>query len=349
VTANNVVLESTGLRDRSEDLIRELYAATGPLDAEATPDEPRLPLEHALALARSLPGSYDGAVIVARDDAGQIAGSATVVVQEMDGFRHVAQVSLGVLPGHRRAGTGRVLLGGVLEAARRLDRSLLMGTTRETVPAGEAFARRIGAEVGIVQTESRLDLRAVDRDLIRSWMETGPDRAPGYHLELIKGTTPDHLMRGVIAALQVMNTAPLDDLQIGDLTFTPELRKQEEQAIAAMGLERWAYYAVKDATGDFVGLTDIMVNPAMPERVYVGHTGVEPDHRGRALGKWLKAAMTQRILDELPAVQRMVTGNAASNDAMLSINRQLGFQATATTKTWQISIEHARVYLSGQE
>ena len=145
VAASKIVLESIGLRDRPESLIRELYAAAGPLHAEAVPGQPRQPLEQALAFARSLPGAYDGATIVARDDAGRIVGYADVAVQDMDGFRHVAQAGIGVLPGHRRAGIGRALLGGVLEVAGRLGRSLLMGDTRETVPAGEAFARRIGA------------------------------------------------------------------------------------------------------------------------------------------------------------------------------------------------------------
>jgi len=342
------MLESVGLRDRPENLIRELYAANGPLHAEAAPDEPRRPLEQVLALARCLPGAYDGAAIVARDGAGRIVGSADVTVQDVDGFRHAAWVGIGVLPGHRRAGTGRALLGGALEVAGRLGRDLLMGTTRETVPAGEAFARRTGAELGQVMIENRLDLRAVDRDLVRSWVEAGPARAPGYHLEFVRGATPDRLVPGVIAALQILNTAPRDDLQVGDFTITPRLLKEEEQAAAAAGLDRWAYYAVDDAGGDFVGLTDIVVNPAVPERLQVGSTGVESAHRGRALGKWLKGAMAQRILDELPAARWLVTGNAASSDAMLSINRQLGFRASATVKTWQVAVERARAYLSGR-
>jgi L-amino acid N-acyltransferase YncA len=61
----------------------------------------------------------------------------------MDGFRHVAQVSIGVLPGHRRGGIGRALLGGAVEVAGQLGRSLLMGDTRETVPAGEGSGRWI--------------------------------------------------------------------------------------------------------------------------------------------------------------------------------------------------------------
>jgi mycothiol synthase len=348
VTASKVVLESIALRDKPEDLIRELYAAEEPMHAEAVPDEPRRPLEQVLAFARNLPRTVDGATIVARDGAGLITGSADVTVQDVDGVRHVANVGIGVLPGHRRAGIGRVLLGGVLEVAGRLGRNLLMGSTRETVPAGEAFALRIGAELGQVMIENRLDLRTVDRDLIRSWVEAGPARAPGYHLQFVKGATPDRLIPGVIAALQILNTAPRDNLQVGDFTITPQLLKDEERAAAAAGMDRWACYAVEDAVGDFVGLTDIVVNSAVPERVHIGSTGVEPAHRGRALGKWLKAAMTQKILDELPAARWLITGNAASNDAMLSINRQLGFHASKTVKMWQVSTERALAYRSAR-
>ena len=348
MATSKVVLESTDLRDMPEDLIRELYAATAPLRAEADPGEPPQPLEQVLAFARNLPEGHDGVTIAARVEAGQIVGSADVAVQDMDGHRHIAWVNVGVLPDHRRAGVGRALLGGALEAAERFGRGLLMGGTRETVPAGEAFVRRIGAELGQVMIENRLDLRGVDRDLVRSWVEAGPARARGYHLEFVKGTTPDHLVPGVIAALLTLNTAPRDDLQVGDITITPRYLREQEQAAAAAGLERWACYAVEDATGDFVGLTDIVVNSSVPDRLHVGNTGVEPAHRGRALGKWLKGAMTQQILDELPAARWVVTGNAASNDAMLSINRQLGFHASATMKTWQVSADRVRAYLSGQ-
>lgn len=224
---DKIVFESFGLREKTEDLIRELYAATEPLDAEANPDEPRPSLEQVLARARRLPGTYDGATIVARD-AGWIVGSAEVRARDIKGFRHVAWVSIRVLPGHRRDGIGRALLGGAVEVAERLGRDLLMSTTRDTVPAGEAFARRVGAGLGQVMTETRLDLRAVDRDLIRSWVEAGPARAPGYHLEFVKGATPDRLVPNVIAAFQIMNTAPRDELQLGDFTITPEWLKDEE-------------------------------------------------------------------------------------------------------------------------
>ncbi len=188
VPANKIVLESAGLRDRPEGLIREPYAAAGPMHAEAAPDESRQPLEQVLTVARSIPGACDGAAIVARDDTDQIVGSADVAVQGINGFRHVAEVSIGALPGHRRAGIGRALLGGAVEVAGRLGRSLLMAVTRETVPAGEVFARRIGAGLGQVMIENRLGLRAVDRGLVRSWTDAGSSRACGYRPEFVRAT-----------------------------------------------------------------------------------------------------------------------------------------------------------------
>jgi hypothetical protein len=39
---------------------------------------------------------------------------------------------------------------------------------------------------------------------------------------------------------------------------------------------------------------------------------------------------------------------ALPNDAMLSINRQLGFHTSATTRTRQVAADRARTYLSAQ-
>jgi GNAT superfamily N-acetyltransferase len=286
---------------------------------------------------------------VARNYTNQIVGSADVTVQDMEGIRHVAYLRIGVQPDHRRAGIGRALLGGAVAVAERFGRSLLMDVTHETVPAGEEFARRIGAGVAQVLIENRLDLRAVDRDQVRSWAADGPSRAPGYHLEFVAGITPDQLLPGAVAMMEaILNTQPLDNLEIGDRTLTPERFRQDERAEEAAGIDRWAYYAVEDATGDLIGLSDIFIGSAGPERVDIGQTVVKAAHRGHGLSNWLKAAMMQKVFDELPDAHWLVTNNSASNDTMLTINRKFGFQPSGTATTWQVSVERARAYLSGE-
>lgn len=339
-------IESVRLREMPEALTRELHAAMEPLHWETTPDEPLPPVEQAIAETRGLPEMMDALVLVARDSAGQIIGSARVFVQDLEGSRHIAQTSISVLPDHRRAGIGRALLRGAVEATERFQRTLLMGFSRENMPAGEAFARRIGAELGQVVTENRLDLRSVDRSLLRTWIEDGPRRAPGYHLRFVHGETPEELAPEAARILEVMNTAPRDNLDQGDFSLTAEQLRDQERAVTAAGFERWALYAVEEATGRFVGLTDVGIYRAAPERIHVGNTGVEPAHRGHAIGKWLKAAMTQHVLDDLPDTRWLITSNAAGNEAILAINRQLGFRPSAALLTWQLSVERAREYLA---
>ena len=334
------------LRQQPDELLAELYQARAALHAEATPDDPRRPLGDEIAAVRHLPAPEDGVVLVARDPAGVIAGASICRWEQLEGWNHLLQAQIEVLPGWRRLGLGRLLLDRSVRIAQQRGLRLVTGRTRDSVPSGEAFCRRLGAEQALVGRENRLDLRAVDPELVDSWISEGPTRAPGYRLAFVAGRTPAHLADRVAGVLNVMNTAPRENLDVSDTQLTAELLREYEDAAAGAGEERWAYYAVEISSGRFVGLTDITVRPGLPDRVQVGDTGVDPAHRGRSLGKWLKAAMTRRILDELPDVRWVITWNAGSNDAMLAINDQLGFRTAAVSTTWQISTDQLRDRLS---
>lgn len=335
-------IEQWPVREQPEELLAELYAARALLHAEATPDDPRLPLADDIAALRHLPGNEDGVVLVARDPAGAIAGFSSCGWEDIPGLNHVLWTDVAVLPDGRRHGLGSLLLGESVAVAEHRGLRLMMGRSRANVPSGEAFCRRFGAEQAMVGRENRLDLRAVDRDLVARWVADGPARAPGYRLEFVAGRTPPELMDRVAEVFNVMNTAPRENMDISDVAVTPELVRSTEDARLAVGDRLWAYYAVEQSTGRFVGLTNITIRPGTPDRVHVGDTGVHAAHRGHALGKWLKAAITKRILAELPEVRWVITWNAGSNDAMLGINDQLGFRTAAVSTTWQIATDRLR-------
>jgi len=330
------------VREQPDELLAELYAARARLHAEATPDDPRLPLADDIAAIRHLPSSEDGVVLVARDQAGAIAGFSSCGWEDVPGLNHVLWTDVAVLPDARRQGLGSRLLGESAAVAEHRGLRLLMGRSRANVPSGEAFCRRFGAEQAMVGRENRLDLRAVDRDLVARWVADGPVRAPGYRLEFVAGRTPAELMDRVAEVFNVMNTAPRENMDISDVAVTPDLVRSIEEARLAVGDQLWAYYAVEQSTGRFVGLTNITIRPGTPDRVHVGDTGVDAAHRGHALGKWLKAAITERILAELPDVRWVITWNAGSNDAMLGINAELGFLTVAVTTAWQIATDRLR-------
>jgi len=332
-------IQQLPVREQPDELLAAIYAARTQLHQEAEPDDPRRPLAEEIAEIRNLPLPVGGFVLVARDSAGSIAGIGTCWWEDLPGRDHILVADVAVLPGARGQGLGWLLLDRCAAIAQQRGLRLVIGRTRDNVPSGAAFCARLGAEQAMVGRENRLDLRAVDRALVDRWLAEGPLRAPGYRLEFVAGLTPPHLAEQAAEVANVMNTAPRENLDMGDTPITAALLREYEAADAAAGVEHWAYYAVQEATGRFVGVTDIHLRSGTPDRVQVGATAVDPAHRGRSLGKWLKAAMTRQILGERPEVRWVITHNAGSNDAMLAINDQLGFRTTAVHTAWQLATD----------
>ncbi len=193
---------------------------------------------------------------------------------------------------------------------------------------------------------NRLLIADVDEGLVRRWIDEGPQRAPGYSLVAVDGPLPDDIAQNAVDAIDVMNTAPRDDLDWEDYTLTVEQMREIEKSLAAEGSERWFVFARHDETGRFVGLTEMFWNPASPKIVQQGDTGVHPDHRGHALGKLLKATTLERVMRERPGVDQIRTGNADSNDAMLGINHALGFKPYIAHLNWQVGVPTVEEYLS---
>ena len=95
----------------------------------------------------------------------------------------------------------------------------------------------------------------------------------------------------------------------------------------------------QEADGSLSGLTEIVHDSAMPYRAEQELTGVRDEHRGRGLGKWLKAEMMFFIRDELPEVRAINTGNADANAAMVSINERMGFKRYQRELCYRFELE----------
>jgi GNAT superfamily N-acetyltransferase len=74
-------------------------------------------------------------------------------------------------------------------------------------------------------------------------------------------------------------------------------------------------------------------------------TAVYPEYRNKGLGRWLKAAMLDKVLKGRPQVKFVRTGNADSNAAMLKINNELGFRPYLANTLWQVEIDRVQEYL----
>lgn len=344
--ASSVVIEPIDVRSLSDGEIADINDYQNAMRAESNPEDPPKPLDQLIGFLRSIPAFVDVWAWLGRSASGAVVCGAQAVSLNTGDNPHVLQVNIAVLPEHRRAGLGRDLLSRVAQVAGEKGKLLLIGGTNERVPAGVEFCQRVGAQPGLKGHTNRLVLDDVNIQLVKRWIVDGPARAPGYELIGFDGRCPDDLVEEVVDILGVMNDQPRDDLQMEDRLFNVEQFRETERLTEAQGGEQWRLFARHVETRRLVGLTDVIWNPNRPETVFQGNTGVRPEHRGRALGKWLKAQMLDRILAERAHAKDIRTGNADSNAAMLAINRQLGFRPYIASTTWQVELDAVNEYLA---
>lgn len=329
-------------RHDTDDEIAERVAYTNQLRDEILPDDPPQTVEQAIASVRNAPARIRFRSFRVRDEAtGALIANATANIDDEDDNPDVLLAGINVLPSHRRRGIGAHLLAEVIELARTEGKTRLLGVTFADVPAGAAFAGAIGATSKQAAHLNHLPVAEVDRPMLEGWVAEAATRAADYELLAWDGPVPEEHLERWLELVVVMNTAPLDDLELNDFTVTAEQVREGERVAAALGQEAWMLVARHRTTGDWAGFHDVAWDPHQPEYVYVGATGVQPEHRGHALGKWLKAAMTLRILDERPGVTHIRTGNADSNDAMLGINRLMGYRPLLGQTTWEVPVATA--------
>jgi mycothiol synthase len=304
--------------------------------AFAPEDPPVSPDEEADEL-RLRPDYEDVCLLVARAPEGRLLGRAGLWFEHRPDNQHVAELWLVVRPDARRQGIGRRLFDAAADRARAEGRTTLMGITALGSEAAVA-TKALGAEVALVERISRLRTAEVDRALLDAWIARAPERAAGYSLVAWDDHCPNELLEQFTAVQGVMNTAPRGELDMEDEVYTPEMVREFEGSMVAKGTRIWTLAARRDATGELVGYTALFLRKHRPWHAQQGDTGVDPAHRDKGLGRWLKAVNLRRLLDERPAAQVVDTGNASSNEPMLNINVALGFRPLAELESVQLKL-----------
>lgn len=329
-----------GFRSGTDAELTAMHAVESPIEAERRPDRIPQPLESYISFARNLPSQFDDHTwLVETSDGTPIATGACW--SNAAGDPRAMECDLFVRRDHRRAGIGSQLLRSICEVTASEGRSLLTWFTFDAVPAGEAFASRLDARVARISRTSELRLADVDWAMVGTWVRDGSERARGYHLEAVDGVFPEHLRADAATFHHIMQTAPRDDLDVGDVMIDASHVAELDRALVEAGRERWTIF-VRDPHGTCVGGTEVTFEPWEPSTVLQQNTGIDPAHRGLGLAKWAKAAMLDRIRRERPDAERVRTGNAFSNAPMLAINDALGFEVINTLTEWQADVEQVR-------
>ena len=229
--------------------------------------------------------------------------------------------------------TAPAVLAELLRRARADGRTSVIAWGDHT-PAAHAFWTGLGAELRYTEQESSLDMAAVDPQLMEQWIAAGPT-----DLQLVHWSRrcPEELIDAMVATANAMKDAPTDDLDVADTVVDAAMVRAEIEARTAVGLEYQGVLAVT-AVGEAAGTTEVFINRHRPAASWQWSTVVLPAHRGRRIGRWLKAAMWQRLRATEPAVTALQTGNAASNAHMLAINNEMGFEPTHLMGCWQADL-----------
>lgn len=318
-----VRVDAVETTEADEPVLRTLHALWDGFEAEELPGELPRPYEERLAFFRHPQSTRFHENFVLYDD-DEPAGFAEVKGGLVENLEN-AELMLFVDPKYRGRGHARRLSALAVEAMDRLDRTRFDVGVVAGWPIGDLLSG-IGMKNATQETRSRLRIDELDRTLMETWIGRAAERAAGYELDFYDGPIPDDLAEPYVALLEVLNTAPRDDYEEEDESFTVEELREVEKRSEIMGLTLLSMVAREKETGELAGFTNLSYSSLDPTRAWQWGTGVSTAHQNRGLGRWLKAANIELLLDRYPEVVTVDTFNATTNEPMLNINFAMGFK-----------------------
>ena len=248
-----------GFRAGTDEELIALHAIEAPIEAERRPDRVPQPVESYIGFARKLPSQFDDhAWLVETSDGRPVASG--FCWSNSAGDRRVMECDLFVRRDSRRKGIGSRLLATICDETVNEGRSLLTWSTFDVVPAGDAFSRRVDARAARVNRTSELVLAEVDWMMIQSWTRAERARELGYCLERVDGVFPERLRADAATFHHIMQTAPREGLDVGDVIVDADFVAELDRALVEAGRTRWTVF-VRDPGGACVGGTEVTIEP----------------------------------------------------------------------------------------
>lgn len=311
-TVQRIELADTPMFDEFYDA----YAASYDRDF----DQPYARLELDIELQSD---AYQSAIVlVARDDAGRVAGGAWAELPHTDntGF---AYVEVFVIPARRREGHGRALTDALVAVCRDAGRTTMLGEAAWGVGDSEAPARELAEACGfaldIMDAHRALRLPATLPPLVVD---------PAYTIHSWRDACPEQWIGGYADLRHVMvQEAPSGDAGLENEHWDADRIRHEESRWNKQGREAQVSVAVAP-DGTVVGHTQLLF-PKDSDEVMQWDTLVLPSHRGHGLGLALKVFTMLESADLLDGRHRIHTYNADSNGPMIAVNEAMGFRQIA--------------------
>lgn len=285
---------------------------------------------------------YNVGIYLAKNADDKLVGGLYVLVAKPDSpdydtQKHMGMVLLRVFSDYRRQGIGTHMLQFGAKIIKEQGCTLLQGDTNSD--EGRAFANHFGAEVAIEARDNRAYIKDIDWAMVEAWAAEGEKNNPDVTVDFFEGLPQGKDIEAYSNLYtEVFNQQPFEEIEGLETTWTPERLKEIHARMQEMGNMDYVM-CTREINGDLSGMTEMMYNPERAHRISQGLTGVQENYRGRGLGKWLKAKMLLYMRENFQAVEHIATTNAASNEAMLSINDRLGFKLYKHTTMFKIQLD----------
>lgn len=298
---------------------------------------------------------YHHKIIWVATNAGSVVGFAQYE-RAHDTADPTASFEVAVAPGCRRLGIGTRLLATVVAQCRRSRATrlrigsvhgdltsrprLAAPTGVGDVPAGDpssTFLTAAGFALGQVEVISELPLPLPGRLL--DDLEARLRPAPAFDLVSWLDDTPDEMIEPYARLRTVMSTAaPTGELTEVEQVWDAARVRDRDVRDRDMRLTGLTTAAREIATGELVGFTTLIYDDQPGHAISQGYTLVLPGHRGHNLGMRIKINNLRLLAGHPHTARRVVTGNAGENEAMLAINRALGYRPVWSVGWWELDL-----------
>lgn len=275
---------------------------------------------------------------------GTCAGTSLLFLPAQDNVEKV-YADIDVAPQHRRQGVGTALVQHAVTRVRALDRRTLLVETFGPAERGAGcdddeyarFAKAHGFSPAWRELSQHLPLPVPDDALSRIAAEAAAC-GERYRIETFVGRVPDELLPGLAELMGLLAAdAPSGNVEFEREVVTPDRLVHLYEREAEQGRIRLSSVALEEATGVVAAQTDLVFDASLDPVVQEG-TYVHREHRGHRLGAAVKAANLQRLQRDYPGRPSVRTMNADTNEHMVAINAELGFEVVETMTEWRIDV-----------
>lgn len=308
--------------------LRGVYDVDTRASLEGREDSPHWTWQEMSTMFR-MPDPGERRVLVGGYEGGHLVGAGFLFLPTMDntdkGWVHAI-----VDPAQQGRGHGRALLEHLLATAKDDGRTSICAETKIAFEhvldhRNRRFAEAAGFTYSNVEIVRYLDL-PVPESTIRGWSAEAGEKSAGYRVETFVDVIPDELLESYCLLLgQLAVDAPTGAVDWEEEKITPERHAANRRSLRAAG--RTMYDTMAITPEGVVAAHSTMAVPGHGKTdVSQWGTFVHREHRGHRLGLATKAGNLLAVQRAHPLMRRIVTQNGETNQWMIAVNEQMGFE-----------------------